>query len=222
MGWFDDVLGSITGKDIVGGITTVLAGQQAKKATQQAANTALDANAMAMRMAQQGRADSQRRLAQIADQGRPGVQYLQSVVAQDPNRLTPGQEIQLSDRQRDWNARLAKSGLRGAGRTTAAVFNDVTNRARAQMLDANAARRSAAAGTLAGTAINADSAAAGLANSGGQDAARIMMSSGDTAANAVRSSGVTDAQTLANVLGSVMARDEEPRASRYERVTVKG
>lgn len=220
-GWFDDILGSIRGSDVANVVGTVFAGQQAKNATEQAANTAIAANERAAQIAKQGQVEAQRRYAKIAEAGQPGVGYLQQVVAQNPYRLTPAQKNSLDDTRRELNARLSKSGLRGAGRSVAAVFNDVDNRTQARMLDANQQRQTAAAGTLAGQAIGAEGASANISNSGALQAANLAAASGDTAANAVKAGGVTDAQSIASILGSVMARDE-PRSSRYERVTPKG
>ncbi|MRR49381.1 MAG: hypothetical protein EG825_00460 [Rhodocyclaceae bacterium] len=214
MGWFDGLFDNITGKDIVSGIGAWYGANQATKANNQALQAKQIANQQALALTQQGNREAQTRLEQVQKMGQPGVDALRTVVAQDPNKLTPQQQIVMDDNARNLNARLAKSGLRGAGRSIASVFSDVQNRTKAGMLEQNQNRSDRAASSLATPSINAQIQGANVANQGGATAANLATDMGEATGNAVTSNAAVEAQTIGNVLGSVLARDDS-RKSRY-------
>jgi hypothetical protein len=218
MSWFSDLFSDVKASDVIQPIATAWGANRGRQIAQQGNAAALQAmqqrNAQALQLAREGMAASNARLEQVQQQGQPGITHLQNVVAQDPNQLSDAQKITRDDKARELNARLAKSGLRGAGRSVAAVFNDTMNRSDAAMKAENQGRSDRAATALAAPAISAQTAAAGNVNQGNQYAAGLVNQMGQSEGSAITSNAAVEAQTVGNILGSVLARDDS-RASRY-------
>lgn len=131
----------------------------------------------------------------------PGVAYLRNLVASDPYQLTPAQKIALAD-----SLRMSKNNIdpamRGSGRAQTAVLNDVVNRGRAGMIDANIARGTGAAGTLAslgtGTRNSATTALANLSAGQGRDLGNLAAGQGRSAAALTTDTAKTVANLGAN------------------------
>jgi len=204
MGWFGDLIGA--GASLIGGMF-------ASDANEEAADASIEASRNALQAHREGNAIAQEHLKKLERNAAPGVAHLQQIVAGDPNRITPAQEIQLADTSRNLNAGLAKSGLRGAGRSVARVHNDVMNRTKSGMVERNRGRVDTAATNLAGQATGAATGQANLASQLGQQTANTLTGMGDTTANAATANGSLWAQTLGNI-GSIFARDD--RGSRYD------
>lgn len=86
--------------------------------------------------------------------GAPATEYMQSIMARDPNQMTPQQEIQLADSRRT-AVNMTPAGLSGSGRYKTAMLNDITNRGKAAAVATNTARSDTAANTLAGRGAGA-------------------------------------------------------------------
>jgi hypothetical protein len=93
--------------------------------------------------------------------GQQALSALSRIVAQDPNDLTLTQRRTVDDFLRSSDARLAASGLRGAGRAGVAAMNEGEAALRAQLIDQNQRRSDAATQQLASMGYGATGAVAG-------------------------------------------------------------
>ena len=151
----------------------------------------------------------------IADQATTGIDYLRSVMAQNPYQLTPQQGIELADRRRA-AVTATPSGLRGSGRYLTASINDVENRGRAGMIDANTRRADAAGGDLARIGAGATTNMASLSSGQGRDIATINTGAATDQANAITSTAASNAKTLGDITSYFAnAVKEGDRESRY-------
>lgn len=228
MGWFTEILGSVAGP-LIGGLFASDANEdaadQASGARYAAIDAMRDANRESIAAMRQGNELASQHLRRIEANAAPGVSHLQRIVASDPNRLTSSQEIELADTARGLNAGLARSGLRGAGRSVARVFGDVMNRTKSGMLDKNKSRTDAAGTALAVPSTQAVTAQANLASQQGQNEARIHSNFGTNQANMITGAGDINAaattangnigsETIGNIIGSIFSRED--RGSRYD------
>lgn len=108
----------------------------------------------------EGREATLATLAPLLISGQAGERVLRREALADSSALTPSQRIGLEEAQRISRNQLATSGLRGAGRTQAAVLKEVTDSFIAKAQDSNRDRSLAAADRLFGTGASALSAAA--------------------------------------------------------------
>jgi len=148
-----------------------------------------------------------------------GADYMRTVVARDPNQLTPQQKIDLADRARV-TMRGINPGLRGSGRFTTAAINDVVNRGKAGMIQTNQTRSDQAGGQLFSTGANMSQSAAGnlanVATGQAKDVANIETGYGTNAGNAAVAQGQVNADTI-GAIGSVFADAmKQGRNGRYD------
>lgn len=124
-------------------------------------------------------------LAPLLISGAAGEGVLRREALADPGVLTSAQQRGLDEAQRVSRNQLATSGLRGAGRTQAAVLKDVTGNFISEAQETNRSRALAAADRLFGTGAAARTGAAntefgtgtakaGAATGAGTDAARVI------------------------------------------------
>lgn len=133
----------------------------------------------------------------------PGaIDYLQQVMATgaNPYKLTPAQKIEMGDR-----IRIAKEmtplSIRGSGRATSAIINDVANRGRAAMGAQNQARADTAANTLNTTGAQGANNLANLATGNASGTVSALGTAGDVAANAATANASNTASTLGQLGG---------------------
>lgn len=218
MGWLSEGLSDwgVTGKDVIGGLTALYSARQAQDANTRAAQMVQDASVRSAAMQQQGAAAAQKRLSALQGQGQPGIDYLRTVVAGNPATLTPAQQIAKERLARGMNARMAVGGLRGAGRTNAAIFKQTMSDFDANAQEANQRRQDAGAGALSSIATGATTNMANLDTGSGRAMADAALRSGEAAAGATTANAGVMAETMGNVIGSILARDDG-RKGRYGR-----
>uniref|UniRef100_A0A6M3IS15 Uncharacterized protein n=1 Tax=viral metagenome TaxID=1070528 RepID=A0A6M3IS15_9ZZZZ len=219
MAFFDDwdwgKLASGIGKTIVPAVTGYYGAKNVADANRQAAEIA-QANAAANRGVITAANDRAIGFLQPqTDAAAPAQDYLRTVMAQNPNQLTPQQQIDLTDRGRAVVTNTP-SGLRGSGRYLTASINDVQNRGKAGMIDANTRRSDTAASTLAARGAGASTGAANLSANAGSQITGVNTLGADAGANALTSTAASNAQTLGD-LGSYFAQamKDADRGSRY-------
>jgi len=175
-----------------GAVTGYLGARQVAGANTQAAE-------IAQRNAEANAARMQRASA-------PAMQYLQTVMAHNPNELTPQQDIQLGDARRRMVS-ATPTGLRGSGRYLAAAVSDVENRGRAGMIDTNTRRADTSAISQGNIATNTANAVSREATTGAE-----------AGANAITNTAASNAKTLGDIT-SYFANSlkDSDRESRYGR-----
>ena len=196
-------------------VTGYIGARGVANANQQAAELAgrnRDANLAAITA---GNERAGKMLQPIADQAMPGIDYLRTVMAQNPNQLTQQQEIELADRRRA-AVTATPSGLRGSGRYLTASINDVNNRGRAGMIDTNTRRADAAGGDLARMGTAATTNMASLSSGQGRDIATINTNAATDQANAITGTAESNAKTLGDITSYFAnAVKDADRESRY-------
>lgn len=220
MAMFDDwdwgkILGSAAGA-IPGAVATVIG-----------ANKVADANTRAAQLAETNRVANQKLLADQNAKGvellktqttaaQPAMEYLNSVVAQNPYQLNPQQTIELGDRSRKAVTSMP-AGLSGSGRFRTAAVNDVQNRGRAEMIDTNVKRSDAAATGLAQRGAGATTAAANMTAGLGPQAVGVNNTGTDAQGNAITATADSNNVALNNI-GSFFANavKDADRSSRYQ------
>lgn len=218
MTWFSNLLGSVTGGDllkagtsIIGGIIGGNANEDAANARIEAANAGLDKQ---LQFAREGRdemrAATQRGLGAIdagtqryADTTAP-LRVERPITMPTYRGLTTQQSIGLEDLRRDDSARLAATGMRGAGRAGVA---SVLDRDRRYMADARARNDQDTLGARRQARSSADAAISNLgqvyAQEGGAKA-NIEIGQGNNLGQSLRSDGSAAMQT-ANTVGAAQA-----------------
>jgi hypothetical protein len=210
MAFFSDLLGSLTGGDILKGITTIGGAIIGGNANQSAADDRIAANNAALdkqlEFSREGRAEmraaADRGLASIragtqkyADTTAP-LRTERPVVMPTYRGLTTQQQIGLNDLRRDDDARLAATGMRGAGRAGIGAVLDRDARFMAGARDRNdqdtlGAKRAARS--------SADAATANLgqiyAQQGGAEA-NTELQVGNNIGSTLRSDGAVAGQTI--------------------------
>lgn len=211
--FFTDNAGSVIGAGAaLGG---ALLGSDANKDAAEQARKGAEAQAAAIRQGNQlaqARYEDQRRLSE------PAIAYLQRVMAQQPDQLTPDQQRGLDDYQRNANARLAASGLRGAGRAGVASVNEGRAGFMSDAYSQNQRRSDAAAQRLSGGYFDSNDNLASLdrdtARAGGTAAA----TGGYLGANATTANAGQWGSAL-GALANVFAKENKERASQYPQQT---
>ena len=196
-------------------ISSYVGARQIANANQRAAQIAADNAAANRATLTAANTTAQGYLAPQIAAGAPAADYLRTVMAQNPNELTPQQEIQLADTRRQ-AVTATPSGLRGSGRYLTASINDVNNRGRAGMVATNTGRADAAANTLASRGAGAATGAANLAANLGTQVANVNTTGADAGANAITATADSNNAALQNI-GSFFANavKDADRESRY-------
>ncbi len=165
------------------------------------ANQVANANQRAAQIAQQNAAANRQVLTQASA---PALQYLQTVMATDPYKLTPQQQITLEDSRRQMVS-ATPAGLRGSGRFLTAAVNDVNNRGRAGFIDSNIRRADT-------SAVEQGKIAGGLARSITGENTQAAQATG----NAITGTATSNARTLGDI-GSYFANavKDSNRDNRY-------
>ncbi|MDP2620590.1 MAG: hypothetical protein Q8P46_10515 [Hyphomicrobiales bacterium] len=219
MGFFDgwDWNGIANGiaRSAPAAISNFVGASQVASANQRAAQMAADNAAANRAVLTSANTTAQGYLQPQIAAGAPAADYLRTVMAQNPNELTPQQEIQLADTRRQ-AVTATPSGLRGSGRYLTASINDVNNRGRAGMVAANTGRADAAANTLASRGAGAATGAANLASNLGTQVANVNTTGADAGANAITTTADSNNAALQNI-GSFFANavKDADRESRY-------
>lgn len=214
--WDWSKIASGIGQSIVPAVATYYGASKVADANQQAANLAA-ANATANRGVITAANDKAIGFLQPQiDAAAPATDYLRTVMAQNPNQLTPQQEIQLADTRRQM-VTSTPSGLRGSGRFLTAAVDNVNNRGRAGMIATNQARTDNAANTLAARGAGAATGAANLASNTGTQMVGVNNAGTDAAGNAVTATADSNNAALQNI-GSFFANamKDADRSSRYD------
>jgi hypothetical protein len=241
MGFFDSISGFFGGGgsgvgSLVGAAASLggaLIGSKANKdaartvsqSQAQAAQTAADAYLRGAEIMAEGNKQAQARLQPLADTSAPAINYLRTVMAQDPATLTPSQETLRADLTRRANTQLASSGLRGSGRAVTASINDVDRRFRDDAYDQNLHRADQAAGKLAGTYTSTLGDIADIDRRTSEGRAQAVQRGGDAFAGATRAGGeaaagadVANANQWGSAMGmisSLLAQDRKERTGAY-------
>lgn len=200
--------------------TTLYGGYQTRKANKQAASTAAEGNAQATQAIRESNRVAQERLARLESAGQPGVQYLRTVIAEDPNMLTPAQQLQLDESRRQATNTLRNSGLSGSGRAVTASIRRVEEGGRGQMVEQNRNRSDRAAQELARLSTGATSNMANIDMGTGTAVSQGILNTANDNANAtVANAGVT--QGTLSAIGSIFADEQAKKARerRYGKVT---
>lgn len=121
--------------------------------------------------------------------GEQGLNYLQQQMGLDPAALTPSQQRMADKYLRDSNARLASSGLRGAGRAGVAAVNDGMASLGATFYDQNLARQGAAASSLNSTGYGAAGALATGQKNLGETLGTLVYGTGEKQASSMKDYG---------------------------------
>ena len=218
MAFFDDMLSSLTGGDVLKGVATIGGALLGANANENAADASIAAaregQAQQLAFARESRdlqeQAKQRGLSAItagtqkyAETTAP-LRVERPIVLPTNRGLTTQQQIGLEDLRRDDNARLAASGLRGAGR---AGIASVLDRDRRFMADARARNDQDTLGARRQARASADAATANLgqvyAQEGGAKA-NVEIGQGNNIAQSLRSDGAAAMQT-ANTIGNAQA-----------------
>lgn len=133
----------------------------------------------------QGRQATLDLLAPLLISGAAGEGVLRREALADPGVLTPAQQRGLDEAQRLSRNQLATSGLRGAGRTQAAVLKDVTDNFISGAQETNRTRATAAAERLFGAGVGGRTAAANTEFGTGTAKARAATGAGGDAARVI-------------------------------------
>lgn len=215
-GWDWGKIAGGVAQSIVPAVSTYYGAKKVADANQQAAELAA-ANATANRGVVTAANDRAIGFLQPQiDAAAPATDYLRTVMAQNPNVLTPQQEIQLADTRRQMVTQTP-SGLRGSGRFLTAAVDNVNNRGRAGMVATNTARTDNAASTLAARGGAAATGAANLASNTGTQMVGVNNAGTDAAGNAITATADSNNASLQNI-GSFFANamKDADRSSRYE------
>lgn len=135
----------------------------------------------------------------------PGVDYLSRVVASDPSRLTQAQQIGLEDLNREIDAHLASSGLRGAGRAGQAIKADQNRRYIAESIERNENRRDAASRALAPSNLSARAGEIALTTDAATRRAALEEAQGVNRANTQTGAGARSGSALTGLADNASA-----------------
>ena len=209
MSWFSDAFdfassivsgdsSSFVGPLIEGGLAIggALIDADANRDAAKTISRGAETNAAAVRAANDS---AVARFNEINASAAPARDVLTKLAVADPSVMTPAQQLAIEDANRNAGAVAAASGLRGAGRSTAALIRDADTRARAAFFDINAERSDSAASILAGQGAAATSSQAGLDRLTGVTAGQSAL----TSAGADASAGLANASTAGSTLGAI-------------------
>lgn len=212
-----DAIGSFFGGggNVLGAAASLggaLLASEANKDAAEEARKGAEAQAAAIR---EGNLAAQARYEQRRTDSAPAMDYLRTLVAMDPSQLTPSQRRGMEDYQRGAQARLAASGLRGAGRAGVASINEGAAGYLARAYDDNQRRADSAARALASDYGEADTAMSNIDRDSGRAAGNAAAQGGYINANA----GTANAQQWGTALGAIanlVAKENKERSSQYK------
>lgn len=147
----------------------------------------------------------------------PGIQLFKQNVSRDPTQLTPQQQIAMTDASRLAINNVAP-GLRGSGRATAAINDDLVNRTKAgfvatntalandsaKALAANTQAGYTAAGNKAATEANTGTAVGSTQNQAGANIANLNSNAANNVANVTTNAATNVGKSMADT-GTVNA-----------------
>ncbi|KAA5605421.1 hypothetical protein F1188_10995 [Roseospira marina] len=157
--------------------------------------------------------------------GRDALAQLRAVALSDPGALTPSQQRLVEDTRADMRARLAASGLRGAGRAGVATFNDGDAALAARLHDQNQDRIDRATETLGRYGYGATGSVADATQTAALTNANTLLRTAGQQADAITAAGQRMANarldTSRDVAGATLdtARDV---ASNTQRLSLAG
>jgi hypothetical protein len=131
----------------------------------------------------------------MADQSAPAVAQLRQTAFSNPYTLTPQQQTAREGVVRDANARLAASGLRGAGRAGVATVNKAAQDFDNSAWSSNRSRADAANNTLFGANQNAENNIAATDRQTGATRANMVAGAATAANQASQNTGAYTAGT---------------------------
>lgn len=200
MTWF------AVGTAVVGMVVQNRSNKKAMKQNQDAENRAMAVNQEAGRSASE-------RLGGIEARTRSGTDYLKSILAQNPNQLTPEQAIAKSDAVRRNKETLSGQGF--GARTVVASLDDLGKRYDAGAVASNVARRDAVAQNMDTQNVNATTGRANVEIGQAAQNSGIIQSGGVNAANVQIANAAAQGQTL-GAIGSIFA-DQQAQKQREQR-----
>ncbi len=141
----------------------------------------------------------------------PALSQFRAIAGQDPNVLTPQQQIQTEDAMRGFNDKNLLGTV--GGRSYSKMYGDTRNRINAGTVEANRGRQMQANSSIG----NIANQQANTITSTGRDQVNLMGNATDAQANAV----TANAQNNADVLGQIgsyfaTAMKDADRSSRYK------
>lgn len=228
VGWFSDIA-SLAGPiaSIAGNLISADANERAADKVSESQRYSADILSRALQQGAATRAGGLDRASgmyrQIAEETTPARGRLRSIVARPEYALTPEQAIHFEDQMRDVNARLARGGLRGAGRAGVGLANEASRRLRAGFAADNRTAADRAANVLNEDFRRATFAQPAVATERADVLARGEEGAGRAASGAEAIAGATGAQaglsSTRNIgaaiggIGSIIANDG--KRSRY-------
>lgn len=212
-----DIFSDVSGGDIIEGVTKIVTSKQRADANR-AATDRVAAGAQAQADAiREGNRLAQLRFDELAELGEPGITALRSVVASDPRRLTPGQELSLSDTRRDTINALNRSGLRGSGRAVLAGLRGVESDVRGRAVESNLSRRDAASRVLAGQSAAATTRSGEIDIATGRAVGEAANRTGELAGATDFANANLRGQTLGDVAAIISSEDKSKgRSSKFK------
>lgn len=129
----------------------------------------------------------------MADRSAPAVAQLQQTAFSNPYTLTPQQQTAREGVVRDANARLAASGLRGAGRAGVATVNKALGDFDNSAYSANRSRADSATSALFGANQSAENNIAATDRQTGSTRANMLAGAATAANQASQNSGAYEA-----------------------------
>ena len=200
---------------LIAGGASILGNVFASRGNRQAADIAANTAATNAAGIRATNARAGQILQPIAANAQPGLDYMRRTVATNPYQLSTRQQIELKDRSRQ-AVTMIPSSLRGSGRYTSAMANDVLNRGRAGMIAENQGRADVAARGLASTGAAATTNQASITAGQGPQIATQNTMAGDVAGNAATQGGENTANVISQI-GSFFANalKDQQRESKY-------
>lgn len=225
MSWFGDLAQGVWGgvKDnIVPAIATIYAGNRASKANIQAAAIAGQAQQANLEAIRAGQRESLGRYDAVATAAQPANTYLRTVMAQDPNKLTPQQQQQMEEVHRETLVGLNNSSVGGSARAVTGALRKINSTTYGDMVARNQTRGDRAAEGLAGQGQQAQMAAAGVPARAGEMVGRAATDAGTNAAGATLANGSVMGNTFAALAGYANRNDLDKKvAERYQTVPLR-
>ena len=210
MGFFSDIADGVTkffsGGDAVSALVETgvnfFGEREAQKANDRAADLVSQASFRNAQAITDATAAANKRFDEQQELSRVGTDVLRTIAASDPSQLTPAQIRALEDSQRDAQATIAATGLRGAGRATVAALQETDARFREGAQQDNINRQLEAATRLSGQDFSAGTNAAQVSFRGIPAAAEAASKAAEPLANAdiantrLRGGGLADISSL--------------------------
>lgn len=144
----------------------------------------------------------QERLRELEKQARPGMKYMQQVIASDPSMVSPEQQQVIGEGMRD-TVRAISPGMRGSGRATTAIVRDVEQNTRNRFLTENEANRATAATRLQGMMLPLSSARTAISDRLGAGRRGSLRIASDSAGNRDTANAAIASGTVGSAIGSI-------------------